>query len=258
MTDVREELAGAVKDEFGDAVRFSTALEELADGVDFVQEAGPEKLEFKREIFARLASLNDTAVLASSTSAILPSRIAEGNPAADRIVIGHPFTPPALMPVLEVVPGPATSPETVERALEVYAELGFQPSALKKEIPGFVGNRIQKVIMWEAISLVQQGVIDAKDLDTIVRNSLGLRYAATGPFESNRLGGGPDGIKSIIEHIAGAWDTELVAGVPDMSDLDEVYAQVDAAYGNDEATFEAGTRRRNALLRGFLDVRESH
>ena len=71
------------------------------------------------------------------------------------------------MPVLEVVPGPATSPETVERALEVYAELGFQPSALKKEIPGFVGNRIQKVIMWEAISLVQQGVIDAKDLGRV-------------------------------------------------------------------------------------------
>lgn len=131
------------------------------------------------------------------------------------------------MPVLEVVPGPETAPETVERALEVYRELGFEPSAMKKEIPGFVGNRIQKVDMWEAISLVQQGVIDAKNLDTILRNSLGLRYAATGPFESNRLGGGPEGIKSTIEHIAGAWETEPVAGVPDMSHLDEVYAQVD-------------------------------
>ncbi|MBK4146254.1 hypothetical protein GWO58_05405 [Corynebacterium macginleyi] len=85
-----------------------------------------------------------------------------------------------------------------------------------------------------------------------------LADAATGPFESNRLGGGPEGIKSIIEHIAGAWDTELVAGVPDMSHLGEVYAQVDAAYGNDAETFESATRRRNALLRGFLDVRAAH
>ena len=227
MTDVRAELADAVAQEFGDKVRFSTNLEDLTDSVDFVQEAGLESLEFKHKIFARLAGLTDAAILASSTSAILPSKSAADNPAAERIVIGHPFTPPALMPVLEVVPGPETAPETVERALEVYRELGFEPSAMKKEIPGFVGNRIQKVDMWEAISLVQQGVIDAKDLDTILRNSLGLRYAATGPFESNRLGGGPEGIKSTIEHIAGAWETEPVAGVPDMSHLDEVYAQVD-------------------------------
>ena len=123
MTDVRAELADAVAQEFGDKVRFSTNLEDLTDSVDFVQEAGLESLEFKHKIFARLAGLTDAAILASSTSAILPSKSAADNPAAERIVIGHPFTPPALMPVLEVVPGPETAPETVERALEVYLSL---------------------------------------------------------------------------------------------------------------------------------------
>ena len=187
MTDVRAELADAVAQEFGDKVRFSTNLEDLTDSVDFVQEAGLESLEFKHKILAQLAGLNDAANHASSTSAILPSKSAADNPAAERIVIGHPFTPPALMPVLEVVPGPETAPETVERALEVYRELGFEPSAMKKEIPGFVGNRIQKVDMWEAISLVQQGVIDAKDLDTILRNSLGLMWERLAALQKRHI-----------------------------------------------------------------------
>ena len=92
MTDVRAELADAVAQEFGDKVRFSTNLEDLTDSVDFVQEAGLESLEFKHKIFARLAGLTDAASLASSTSAILPSKSAADNPAAERIVIGHPFT----------------------------------------------------------------------------------------------------------------------------------------------------------------------
>ncbi len=101
----------------------------------------------------------------------MPTLIAEGNPAAHRIVIGHPFNPPELMPLVEMVPGQQTSPEIVERAAEVYASLGKLPIKLKKELPGFVGNRLQKGFNEQATYLVQQGVIEPQDLDELVKAS---------------------------------------------------------------------------------------
>ncbi|MFC5280706.1 3-hydroxyacyl-CoA dehydrogenase NAD-binding domain-containing protein [Arcanobacterium canis] len=256
IIDVRPKLEHVVKEKFGDRGAFFTDLEAAAKGVDFVQEAGPENLEAKRELFMQLGQLTaEGVVLASSSSAILPSKIAEGNPHANRILIGHPFTPPAIMPVLEVVPGKDTEPQIVDRAMEIYRELGFDPSRLKKEINGFVGNRIQKVIMWEAIALVQEGVIDVEDLDRIVRHSLGLRYAAVGPFEANRLGGGPTGgMRKLVEAIAGDWDTTLAPLQPDLAHMDEVYRQVEEAYGNGESSFAARSETRDAKMRGFLKV----
>lgn len=234
---------------------FFSDLEEAAEGVDFVQEAGPEDPEFKQEMFARLAEVTgDGVVLASSSSALLPSLIARDNPAAERVIVGHPFTPVHLMPVLEIVPGPDTSSETTQRAEKVYSELGFEPTTLRKEITGFVGNRIQKAIMWEAIYLVQEGVVTPEELDTIVRNSLGLRYAAVGPFEANRLGGGAEGISAIFEGIASAWADNMPAGEPDLDHLDELFSQVDDAYGADEESFERRETARDEKLRGFNAV----
>lgn len=191
VVDVRPEVGEDVAKRLGEKGDFFTDLEAALDGVDFVQEAGPEKIEFKNDIFRQFAQFApENAILASSSSALLPSKIAEGNPAADRIIVGHPFTPPDLMPVLEIVPSPETSTETLDRAMEVYRGIGFDPSRLNKEIPGFVGNRIQKAIMMEAIYLIQEGVVDVENFDRIVRNSLGLRYAAVGPFEATALAAG--------------------------------------------------------------------
>ncbi|EPD68312.1 hypothetical protein HMPREF1219_01959 [Corynebacterium pyruviciproducens ATCC BAA-1742] len=252
MTNVNPKRKQLVEEHFHGKVSFSTSLTEAARGVDFVQEAAPERLELKRELFAELAgATGDGTVLASSTSAILPSQIAEGNPAAGRILIGHPFTPPALMPVLEIVPGPQTSSEVVERARNVYRGIGLDPSVLKKEIPGFVGNRIQKVIMWELIGLVQSGVVDVTEADRIVRNSLGLRYAAVGPFEANQLGGGERGIRGLFANIAGNWDETLTALQPDLTDMDGIFDAAERAYGG-----PGRAERRDRMLRGFLEVRE--
>ncbi|WP_267893781.1 3-hydroxyacyl-CoA dehydrogenase NAD-binding domain-containing protein [Streptomyces sp. CB01635] len=108
-----------------------------------MQEAGPERIQIKEQMFATLAAhTRDDVILASSSSSLLPSAIARGNPAADRIVIGHPFNPPELMPLVEVVPGPQTSPRTVDGWSRSYRELNKVPIRLKKEIPGFVGNRL--------------------------------------------------------------------------------------------------------------------
>lgn len=142
ITDPRPDLSEIVAHDLADFDVVAVAdLAESADGTDFVQEAGPERLPVKQELFATLAaSTRDDVVLASSSSSLLASSFAADNPAADRILIGHPFNPPELMPLIEVVPSPATSAAIVDRAFEVYRSLGKLPITLKKEIPGFVGN----------------------------------------------------------------------------------------------------------------------
>jgi ketoreductase RED1 len=234
----------------------ATAVTDLATalrGADYVQENGPERIEVKREIFATAAEhAGPDAVLASSSSSLLPSAIAEGNPAAGRIVIGHPYNPPQLMPLVEVVPSPETSAATMDRAIEVYRALGRRPVRLKKEIPGFVGNRLQKVFNEQATYLVQQGVIEPTELDALVRNSLGLRWATIGPFESQHLGGGPEGIRHLASNVASQMDFEV--GAPDPDRADEVYDAVEAAYGMGEDAYRRLSEERDRRTRAILDA----
>lgn len=252
VSDPRPDLDALVARELpGRPVTAFADLAAAADGADFVQEAGPERIEVKEEMFATLAArTRDDVVLASSSSSLLPSAIARGNPAADRIVVGHPFNPPELMPLVEVVPGPETAAGTVERAVAVYRGLGKRPIRLKKEIPGFVGNRLQKVFNDQAVHLVQQGVIDVTDLDELVRASLGLRWAVTGPFESGRLGGGPAGMRHLVEHVGSQMTFET--GAPDPARVGEVLDAVEEAYGTDEATYQQLAGRRDERTRTLL------
>jgi ketoreductase RED1 len=223
-----------------------------AEGADFVQEAGPERIAVKKELFAKLAAATRAdVVLASSSSSLLPSEIADGNAAADRIIVGHPFNPPELMPLVEVVPGRRTRAEAVERAVQVYRSLGKQPIRLKKEIPGFVGNRLQKVFNDQAIYLAQQGVVDPADLDELVRASLGLRWATVGPFESMALGGGPGGMRHLMEHVGSQMTFET--GRPDPGALDEVLDDVERAYGVGPEAYEGLAGRRDRRTRAILE-----
>ncbi|MFT3835244.1 MAG: 3-hydroxyacyl-CoA dehydrogenase NAD-binding domain-containing protein [Micropruina sp.] len=251
VTDPRPDLADLL------AGIAATAVPDLAEalrGADFVQENGPERIEVKRELFAAAAEhAEPDAVLASSSSSLLPSAMAEGNPAADRIVIGHPFNPPELMPLVEVVPSPSTSAATMDRAIEVYRGLGRRPVRLNKEVPGFVGNRLQRVFNEQSTYLVQQGVIDPAELDELVRNSLGLRWATIGPFESRHLGGGPGGIRHLAAHVGAAMTFEI--GTPDPARNEAVYEAVEAAYGVGEDAYhqlaEQRDRRTRAVLAGL-------
>ncbi len=238
VTDPRPDLAEVVDKELaGLAVTVAADLATAASGADFVQESGTERLDLKQEMFTTLAqSTRDDVVLASSTSSLMPTLIAEGNPAAHRIVIGHPFNPPELMPLVEVVPGQQTSPEIVERAAEVYASLGKLPIKLKKELPGFVGNRLQKVFNEQATYLVQQGVIEPQDLDELVKASLGLRWSTIGPFESRHLGGGPGGMRHLVAHVGSQMTFEN--GMPDREKMGAVIEAV-----------EKGVRHRRGELR---------
>ncbi|MEV0263659.1 3-hydroxyacyl-CoA dehydrogenase NAD-binding domain-containing protein [Streptomyces sp. NPDC050617] len=253
VSDPRPDLPELMARELADLPVTATAdLAEAAAGADFVQEAGPERVEIKEQLFATLAaSTRDDVVLASSSSSLLPSVIARGNPAADRIVIGHPFNPPELMPLVEVVPGARTSARTADRAVEVYRGLGKLPIRLKKEIPGFVGNRLQKVFNDQAAYLVQQGVIDVRDLDDLVRASLGLRWAAIGPFESGVLGGGPGGMRHLAEHVGSQMSFEV--GAPDPARMGEVLDAVEQAYGTGEPAYKRLADVRDGRTRAVLE-----
>jgi L-gulonate 3-dehydrogenase len=200
---IRDELHalarhGLAEDPDGAVARVSVAgnLEEAVRDAEFVQENGPERVEDKRVIFAQLDKMapND-ALLVSSTSAITASRFTETLPGRARCLVGHPVNPPHLVPLVELCGAPWTSPEAIERARNIYREIGQVPVTINREINGFVLNRLQGALLAEAFRLVGEGYISAEDLDHTVKDGLGLRWSFLGPFETielNAPGGIPD------------------------------------------------------------------
>ncbi|GAA2849462.1 3-hydroxyacyl-CoA dehydrogenase [Pseudonocardia halophobica] len=170
-------------------VRTVESVEEAASDAALVQECAPERVEVKRELLAAAATVVPAVPLASATSAILPSRIAEGMPAeaAARVLVAHPANPPYLLPVVELVPGPTTVPEVVRRADEVFRGAGMHPVLVHREVEGFVLNRLQGAVLREAYCLVRDGVASVADVDEVVRSALGRRWSVTGPFETADL-----------------------------------------------------------------------
>ncbi|WP_224276997.1 3-hydroxyacyl-CoA dehydrogenase NAD-binding domain-containing protein [Streptomyces sp. LS1784] len=187
------------------ALRFEADLGQALADADVVQENGPERLDFKQDLFARIeqAARADTLLL-SSTSGIPASAMALEMKQPGRLVIGHPFNPPHLVPLVEVVPGEQTDPDTVRRAVAFYTALGKKPQVLRRQVPGFVANRLQAAFFREAVDLVVQGVVTEQELDDIVTSSLGLRWAVAGPFRSFHLGDGPGGLPDFLQHLGPA------------------------------------------------------
>lgn len=153
-------------------------------GADLVIEAIIEDLEAKRALFARLHAANPEAILASNSSVIAISAIAADIDDSARCVGMHFWNPPDLIPIVEVIRGMGTSDETMDRAMEVLARIGKLPVRVNRDVPGFVGNRMQHALWREAIDLIATGVCDAETVDLVVRNTLGLRLGAMGPIEN--------------------------------------------------------------------------
>jgi carnitine 3-dehydrogenase len=176
---------------------------EAVSDADFVQENGPEREDVKHALFAVLdAAARPDVVLASSSSGLLPSVIARGCPEhPERVVIGHPFNPPHLIPLVEVVPGEKTAEAAVDTAMAFYAAIGKKPIRLRQELPGHVANRLQAALWQEAYSLVDRGVATVADIDTAISHGPGLRWAVLGPFLNQHLSGGPGGIAHVLEHL---------------------------------------------------------
>jgi L-gulonate 3-dehydrogenase len=169
-------------------VTVTTGLDEAVGTAGYVQECAPESLEVKRELFARLdRSAPPGAVLASSSSALTCSAIADGLSGAGRCLIAHPGNPPYLLRIVELVPGPATAPATVEKAAALLTAAGMAPVRLRREIAGFVFNRLQGAVLREAYCLVRDGVVAPEDVDLVMRAGLGRRWSVLGPFETIEL-----------------------------------------------------------------------
>lgn len=152
-----------------------------------VIEAGPERLEVKQALFRDLLSRGDTAIIATASSAITVSQILPEPADQARCLVAHPANPPSLLRVLELVPAPGTTPQTMDRAEALFRQGGFAPARLGHEVPAFVFNRLQSALLREAYRLVDEGVISVDALDALVRDGLGPRWALSGPFETADL-----------------------------------------------------------------------
>ncbi|MYM19069.1 hydroxylacyl-CoA dehydrogenase [Brevibacterium sp. 5221] len=253
---LRESLAVQAGEGTG-SIELAQSVGEALDGAGLVQESGPERPELKAQLFADIAEAAPRdALLASSSSAIPATQLAKrlDDAAAARILIAHPFNPPHLMPLVEIVPGERTAPEAVARARAIYAALGREPVVLEREMHGFIGNRLQNAVLREAAYLVQQGVAGVEDIDRAVTNSLGVRWAAVGPLEGMHLGGGEAGLAGFMEHIGPSF-AAIEEAAPDMSEagMKPVVEQAVAAYGLPPRPELAA--RRDRIQAGVLDVR---
>jgi ketoreductase RED1 len=179
---------------------FEADLEKAVKNADFVQENGPENVAFKQDLYAKLDKwVKPEALLLSSSSSITATIFTEKMTRPERALIGHPFNPPHLIPLVEVVPGKKTSHVATLGAMNFYRSLGKRPVLIEKEIAGFVANRLQAALMQESVHLVKSGVINMEGLDLIVSSSIGLRWAAAGPFKTFTLGGGTGGFPHFLQ-----------------------------------------------------------
>lgn len=171
-------------------IHASTELEAVAETADFVVEAVTENLALKQQIFEKLDAIcQPHTILASNTTALMPSQIGANTKRKDQILNTHYFNPPYLIPLVEVIRGPDTSDETVSSTFALLAAIGKTPAIIEKEALGFVGPRLQAALIREAFSIVEQGIASAETVDLVVRNSFGRRLSVAGPFEVFELAG---------------------------------------------------------------------
>jgi 3-hydroxyacyl-CoA dehydrogenase len=196
-------LGGETAD--GGGIRFESDLAAALEGADFVLEAVPEKLELKQEVFGEFEQhVADDAVLSSNTSGIPITKIAEGLDHPERVIGMHWSNPPHLIPMIEVIPGEPTSEETIAAAKGLIDRIGYYPSLLRKEVPGFVENRVLYAIMRECLALVDEGVIDPEELDLNVKWGIGYKLAVIPPMQLLDVAG-----LDIYESVAGYLNSDL-------------------------------------------------
>jgi carnitine 3-dehydrogenase len=234
-----------------DRLTFNSDLGAAVEGAFFIQENGPERVDIKRELLAQISAVvpADT-IIATSSSGMLISDIQDAATAPERVLLGHPFNPPHLIPLVEVVGGRLTSPQAIQRALAFYAEIGKKPIHIRREVKGHVANRLQAALWREAFYLVEQGIASVEDVDTAIAHGPGLRWALLGPFLNLHLSGGTGGIAHVLEHLGPpleSWWRDL-GSVTLTAKLNQAIAQgvVEELGGTDLG--DLTSRRDDALL----------
>jgi len=186
---------------------FYEKASEAVLNADFIQENAPESIEIKQELYRDISNtIGENTILASSTSTIKATDLQRGLSFANKVVIGHPFNPPHLLPLVEVVGGIQTSEETVAKTMEFYKSIGKKPIQLNIEKKGHLANRLQAAVWREAVDAVLSGQASVEDVDTAITAALGPRWAAMGPFETFHMGGGEGGLEHFLEHLGDAFE----------------------------------------------------
>lgn len=240
-----------------DAWRFHASPEEAVAGAEFIQENAPERLPVKRELYARLdTAMRPEAILASSTSGLIMSEMQAGFASASRMAVGHPFNPPHLIPLVEVVGGKDTAPETVQWCLDFYNHIGKKAIWIRKEAAGHLANRLQAALWREAVSAVVSGLASVEDVDTAISAGPGLRWAAMGPHMTFHLGGGEGGMPHMLHQFRPAFEAWWATmTTPELTDatcqqiIDGVMAE---AKGKSMAELVA---ERDAVLLPLLELK---
>lgn len=185
-----------------DRLTFTADMKEALAKADLVQENGPERPDFKMKLFAEMDDATPAdSIIASSSSGITPSVMQSKCQRPERILVGHPFNPPHIIPLVEVVGGSKTSPEAIQQAMAFYASIGKKPIHLRKELPGHVANRLQAALYREMVYLIEQGVLSVEDTDAAVCYGPGLRWGVMGQSLQWHLGGGAGGIRHFMDHL---------------------------------------------------------
>ncbi|MCS3894673.1 3-hydroxyacyl-CoA dehydrogenase [Bradyrhizobium japonicum USDA 38] len=185
-----------------DRLRFTTNIKDALSEADLVQKNAPERPDFKIKLYAEMEEVAPVdSLFASSSSGITPSVIQSQCKHPERVVIGHPFNPPHIIPLVEVVGGSKTSPDAIQQAIRFYASIGKKPIHLKKELPGHVANRFQAALYREMLYLIEQGVLSVEDTDAAVCYGPGLRWGVMGQSLQWHLGGGAGGIQHFMDHL---------------------------------------------------------
>src|SRR3954468_1678118 len=198
---------------------FTTDMKAALAQADLVQENGPERPDFKMKLFADMDDVTPVdSIIASSSSGITPSVMQTKCEHPERVLVGHPFNPPHIIPLVEVVGGTKTSTAAIQQALAFYASIGKKPIHLKKELPGHVGNRLQAALYKEIMYLIQHDVLSVEDADVAVSYGPGPRWGVMGPSLQWHLGGGAGGINHFMDHLMDPLTAMIkTLGTPDVT-----------------------------------------
>jgi 3-hydroxyacyl-CoA dehydrogenase len=253
-----EELGAVTNSGSQNKLKFSADLAAAVAGAQLVQENGPERIDFKRSLYGQLdALLPPTAIIASSSSGLTMSEIQSGCPKhPERCVIGHPFNPPHLIPLVEIVGGAKTSEDTIRRVTDFYTALGKRTIRLHKEVPGHVANRLQAALWREIAYLISEGVVSVADTDTAVCWGPGLRWGVMGPTLLFHLGGGQGGIEHFFDQFTGpmtAW--WKVLGNPQITPQLRQVVTAGVLEEAGERSVDALEAERDRALLGLLKLR---
>ncbi|MDB9872714.1 3-hydroxyacyl-CoA dehydrogenase [Alphaproteobacteria bacterium] len=245
-----------IEDSFN-RISINVSIEDLCHNVDYIQESAPEILSVKQELFAKLDQLApDHVVIASSSSAMPISSITQNLKGQHRCIIAHPANPPHLIPCVEICPGPNTSSITIEKAKTIFDQSGASSVNVKKEIDGFILNRLQGALLNESLRLYSEGYASSDEIDATIRDGLGLRWAFMGPFETIDLNA-PGGIRDYMARY-GPMYIEMAktqTKIPDWSDEAGEKLEIERRKILPEDQLQERAKKRNLLLKSLRKIK---